>query len=119
MAKPGNADYDRGAVPLDRVRRWRAAHPGYWRPKAHRPAPPDLTRQLLLVIDEFALRKSCDALQKTCSPLLVALLGVIARQSRNALRKAIAGEIRETMLAGYALLGIPFPRSKKPDGLGD
>ncbi|MFT3783681.1 MAG: hypothetical protein QM790_16840 [Nibricoccus sp.] len=106
MAKPGNENYDCGAVPLDRVRRWRAANPGYWRPKGAQQEADDL----VAVLDAFALRKSCDALRKTWPPLLVALLGLMVRFRKIALRKTIAGEVRASMMAGYALLGLPSPQ---------
>jgi len=31
LGKPGNADYFKGPSHVERVRRWRAAHPGYWK----------------------------------------------------------------------------------------
>ncbi len=31
LAKPDNRDYFRGPENVERVRAWRAAHPGYWR----------------------------------------------------------------------------------------
>jgi hypothetical protein len=31
LQKPENRDYFRGAEHVERVKRWRAAHPGYWR----------------------------------------------------------------------------------------
>ena len=30
LSKPANRDYFRGAANVQRVRAWRAAHPGYW-----------------------------------------------------------------------------------------
>ena len=114
LLKPGNAGYDRGAVPLDRVRRWRKAHPGYWRRRSKRQPVPDRPEALLAVLDEFALQNACGALQNACPPQLVALLGLMARLQGDALQNAIAREIRANMLAGYALLGIPVPRPKKP-----
>jgi len=35
-AKPANSDYFKGPENVDRVRRWRAAHPGYWKRSARR-----------------------------------------------------------------------------------
>jgi hypothetical protein len=36
LAKPANREYFRGPAHVERVRAWRAAHPGYWRPAAQR-----------------------------------------------------------------------------------
>ena len=71
------------------------------------------------VLDEFALRNACDALQNAWPSQLVAILGLIGRVQGTTLRNDIAREIRAIMLAGYALLGVPFPRSKARDPSGD
>jgi len=34
LSRPENANYFRGPEACERVRRWRAAHPGYWRKKS-------------------------------------------------------------------------------------
>ena len=59
------------------------------------------------MLDQFALRNPCVALQNSCPPQLIALLGLISRLQGDALQNTIAEEMRANMLAGYALLGIP------------
>jgi len=47
LQKPGNRDYFTGPTHVERVRQWRRAHPGYWRPQARGPQAlqEDLTPQ--------------------------------------------------------------------------
>ena len=109
MARPCNAFYNSGPEPLQRVRDWRKAHPGYWKRKPRQQTEPESIAILLTVLDEFALRNTCGALQIPWPPQLVVLLGLVARLQGTALRSTIAEEVRANMLAGYALLGIPYP----------
>jgi len=100
--------YHHGDAGLHRVREWRAANPGYWRRKgapsaASAGAACDL-RELLAVFQ----RETCDALQDSWPPHVVALVGMLARLGRHgegpALQDAIARELREIMVTGNAIL---------------
>jgi hypothetical protein len=115
MARPGNNSYYSGPVHTQRVQDWRRSHPGYWRRDRKKREEPGGPNALVTVLDEFALRNTCDALQNTCAPQLIALLGLITRLQGTTLQNIIAGEMRANMVAGYALLGIPSPQAKTPE----
>jgi hypothetical protein len=103
LGKPGNQDYFCGPEHVERVRTWRAAHPGYWR--AHRRSrrvtlqdaltaqapetPADLTRRAL----QDALR--CQG------PVLI---GLIAHLSDSALQDDIASATRGLLELGQDIL---------------
>jgi hypothetical protein len=100
------------------VKAWRDAHPGYWRKpdpnhptSATRPASPILRE----VLQRFALQDSCDALQDSWNPHLAALLGLLVWLRGETLQEAIAGDLLEIMLNGYAILEELHPSpSPKP-----
>lgn len=107
-SKQGKA-YHSGNAGAHRVRDWRAAHPDYWR----RPAPAVLpvvvdACSLGDVLAEFSFRDSCDALQDSWPPHVVALVGLIARLGGHApglaLQDPIARDFREIMVDGNAVL---------------
>jgi hypothetical protein len=78
--KPENQNYFRGDVHVERVRVWRAAHPGYWRAHQRRPAIALQDALPLQVIEppaDLATRALQDALRLQ-GPVLI---GLIARLS--------------------------------------
>lgn len=92
---------------------WRAAHPGYWRRKRSTKEPAKEPQTLSSLLVAFALQDSCDALQDSWDPHLVAIVGLIARLRGSALQDIIADELTEVMLAGHAILES-IPRETKP-----
>lgn len=66
------------------------------------------------VIQRFALQDSCDALQDSWNPQLAALLGLLVWLRGETLQEAIAEDLLEIMLNGYAILEelYPSPASK-------
>ena len=83
---------------------WRVAHPGYWRRKPALGQEPKELRTLGSLLVAFALQDSCDALQDSWDPYLIALIGLIARVRGTALQDTIADELSEVMLAGRGIL---------------
>jgi hypothetical protein len=61
----------------------------------------------------FALQDSCDALQNSWSPQVVALIGLISRLRGSALQDIIADELIDIMVAGHAILGDPSGPTRK------
>ena len=111
LRRPENRDYFRGPENVQRVRAWRAAHPGYKRrarrqpaalqeminaqpPPAQAPAPPD---------DAVALQETWQAQP----PLLV---GLIAHLTDTTLQEDMAPVMRGLIARGQALLE-PNPKS--------
>ena len=107
VARSENRDYFRGAHHVQRVREWRAAHPGYWR--RHRGQAGvalqdalsgqvnDLSQQIGSS-DEVALQ---DALRLQ-GPVLI---GLIAHLSDSALQADIAATSRRLLQLGQDILG--------------
>ena len=94
---------------MHRVRDWRVAHPGYWRRASTAAAPTaDDSIDLRTVLETFFTRDSCDALQDSWPPYVVALVGLIGRlgghASDLALQDPIARDFREIMIEGNAIL---------------
>ncbi len=113
QAKTANYSYHAGPEHTARVQAWRAAHPGYWRRRRSPKEPAKELRNLGSLLVAFALQDSCDALQDSWTPHLVALIGLIARLRGSALQDIIADELTEVMLAGHAILES-IPRQPKP-----
>lgn len=101
--QPQNQDYFRGPVHVERVRVWRAAHPGYWR--LHRRRKPSALQDALAsqVIEEpwdsagFALQ---DALGLQ-DPVLI---GLIAQLTDSTLQDSIAVTVRRLLQLGQDIL---------------
>jgi hypothetical protein len=91
LTKPQNRDYFRGAANVERVRAWRAAHPGYW----HRPGA-----QSTSALQEDSLVQPVETHEKS-QPLAglaledllcaqpVVLIGLIANLTGSALQEAM------------------------------
>ena len=92
LAKAANRDYFRGPAHVERVRAWRAAHPGYW-------------RQLHSALQDHSLRQAADSERESTSlvrsPLQelshaqpLVLMGLIAQLTGAALQEDIAQAAR-------------------------
>jgi len=92
LAKPGNRDYFRGPVNVERVRRWRAAHPGYWRrPGAKsRCALQDDSHDHVIETQINSSTLVGAALQEVFTAQPLVLLGLIANLTGSALPEDIA-----------------------------
>jgi hypothetical protein len=107
-AKPENQNYHCGPAAVDRTRRWRAAHPGYWRRKPSVPAdalqdecpshPADVQQDNPVSV--FA------ALQDDSSSQFAILLGLTSLFTGDTLQDDIAETIRRVQDRGRTLLGI-------------
>jgi hypothetical protein len=103
LAQGPNRDYFRGPDQVQRVREWRAVHPGYWR--GHRRQGEGALQDALNVqahdlakdIDAFALQ---DAL-RCQGPVLI---GLIAHLSDSALQADIAATSRRLLQLGQDIL---------------
>ena len=95
---------------MHRVRDWRVAHPGYWRRVSPDAASTtaDSSLELRTVLETFFTRDSCNALQDSWPPYVVALVGLIGRLGGHApdlaLQDPIARDFREIMVEGNAIL---------------
>lgn len=103
LQKRQNQDYFCGPEHVQRVREWRAAHPGYWR--SHRRAIPvalqdALTRQPVDAPGDLAPFALQDALQQQ-GPVL---LGLIARLTDSTLQDALVATTRGLLKLGQNIL---------------
>jgi len=101
--KPDNRDYFRGPEHVERVRVWRAAHPGYWRSHRRQPAvalQDALAPQVIESAKDFATRTLQDALTLQ-GPVLI---GLIAHLSDSALQEDIASTTRRLLQLGQDIL---------------
>lgn len=77
LQKPENRDYFHGPENVQRVQRWRAAHPGYWRPKSVKQPQAlqdPLTTQPVKIINDI----DNQALQDLLNPQPAVIIGLIA-----------------------------------------
>lgn len=127
LRKPANADYFKGTANVNRVRRWRADHPGYWkRSRGAQPAP--VQRSLALDATQPADGKASasqvisNALQDSCAPALQdlwihyppLLVGFIALQTGSALQEDIYQHLDLMAAKGREILrhgAGPFPNT--------
>jgi hypothetical protein len=102
--KKGRADHT-GPVAVSRVQDWRKDHPQYWRRGASAAAAVDRSpRDLPTVVEKYFKKDSCDALQDSWPPQVVAFVGLIAWLRGDALQDTIAADIDKIMVAGNDLL---------------
>ncbi|MDT9272384.1 MAG: hypothetical protein P5672_23340 [Limnospira sp. PMC 1234.20] len=106
--KPENRDYHRGPQAVERVRRWRAAHPGYWRKK-----PPTAEEALQDDLDpqpaadqQVNCHTVFSALQDDSNAQVSLLLGVISIITGDALQEDIVKNIRRMQDRGQSLMGM-------------
>ncbi len=97
LAKPDNRDYFRGPENVERVRAWRAAHPGYWRRSSPNIHP---------ALQEYSLTQPTDnhnesaslmnsPLQELSRAQPLVLMGLIAQLTGAALQEDIAKASRK------------------------
>jgi len=111
LSKASNADVFCGAANVERVRRWRAEHPGYWRgrPKRKRDAEGTLQDDCNLEpVDEkpFTENKpeqSSLALQDDCISQVPVLYGLIVQLTGSTLQDDIDSAVR-----GFDALGRDY-----------
>jgi len=109
LEKPANRDYFRGPENVQRVRRWRKQHPGYWRRASqnNRDALQEsLNEQLIEKIDI-----NCDFTDNALQDLLTiqpsVLIGIIAQLTGYALQDDIAMAARRMQQFGNDILNLP------------
>jgi hypothetical protein len=121
LSKSDNHDYFRGAENVQRVRQWRAEHPGYWKQQSRKPrrtlqetcsaqaaAGEERAQKQAPQVSRCTLQDLCEA--KT--PLLV---GLIAQFTDTALQEDIAAYARRLIARGRDILDQPSRRLVKRD----
>ena len=112
LARPENRDYFRGPGHVERVRRWRAEHPGYWRRKGtgrREPLQDDSTLQLIAAQGDAApLQEALPplALQDLWGAAVPVVVGLIAGFTGLTLQEDIVRTAREFHARGQMILGM-------------
>ena len=108
LQKAENRDYFRGAEHVERVKRWRAAHPGYWRRTKRSPVAlqdPLIAQAAVNIINRHHAPK--DALQDLLITQPAVMVGLIAQLTGFALQDDIARAARRMQQLGNDILYPP------------
>ena len=108
LQKPENRDYFRGAEHVQRVQRWRAAHPGYWRRTKRSPVA--LQDALIAQVAVNAVNihpAEKGALQDLLILQPAVMVGLIAQLTGCALQDDIARAARRMQQLGNDILYPP------------
>lgn len=105
-AKPQNQDYFRGSDDVERVRRWRAAHPGYWRKtkSVQQDALQEICIEQIVVDKEDAIKKPGVALQDVFTAQPTLMVGLISVLTGHALQEDIVASARIFQSRGEDIL---------------
>ena len=116
LAKPDNRDYFRGPENVERVRAWRAAHPGYWR---------RLSPNTRSALQEHSLTQAADNNEQSASlvnsPLQelsraqpLVLMGLIAQLTGATLQEDIAKASQRLQHLAHDIINAS-PERDRPD----
>jgi hypothetical protein len=114
LGKAANREYFRGAANVERVRAWRAEHPGYWR-GAQRgalqagSALQEVYAGQAIEVAEESGDLAPSALQELFSAQPVVLIGLIANLTGSALQEDIAHSARRFQQLGQDILSGGTP----------
>jgi hypothetical protein len=112
LSKDGNGDQFRGPNEVDRVRRWRQAHPGYWRKKGAPSQSTQSTDYQRINPDQSSCnvpRSLSRTLQDDCPTQDPLVIGLISMFTGSTLQDDIAATTRQLLLRGRNILGLAAP----------
>ncbi len=111
LSRAENRDYFRGPENVERVRTWRAAHPGYGQRRARQQdALQEMMNPQVSPVQEPAAQDDAVALQETWQAQPPLLVGLIAHLTGMALQEDMAPVLRGLIARGQALLE-PNPKN--------
>jgi hypothetical protein len=111
LEKPENRDYFRDPAHGQRVRAWRAAHPGYWRRTS---TPGAVALQEDSHVQPIEIQRDSGilvpaVLQDVIAAQPLALIGLIANLTGSALQEDIAEISRQLLRLGQDIIGGTLP----------
>jgi hypothetical protein len=111
LGKAANREYFRGAVNVERVRAWRAEHPGYWRRGEAQtsPALQEVYAGQAIEVAEESGDLAPSALQELFRAQPIVLIGLIANLTGSALQEDIARSARRFQQLGQDILNGGTP----------
>jgi hypothetical protein len=110
LGKPDNHDYFRGAENVQRVRQWRAEHPGYWKQHSRKSRRTvQETCSVQVAVGEKLARNQARqvppcTLQDLCEAKTPLLVGLIAQFTDTALQEDIVAYTRPLIARGQDIL---------------
>jgi len=108
LQKPENRDYFRGPEHIERVKRWRAANPGYWRSRNRRQVALQDPLTAQVAVNNANLHPAPkDALQDLLIQQPAVMVGLIAQLTGFALQDDIARAARRMQQLGNDILYPP------------
>jgi len=117
LDKPENKDHFRGSAHVERVRRWRQNHPGYWRKPETTSAGTlqDVCRNQPAEIQGIVEADPQDLFRRTLQDVCLAqtplLVGLLSQLVDSPLQEDIVGFARRMVAKGQDLLDSPSRRS--------
>jgi phage terminase large subunit GpA-like protein len=114
LSKPANRDYFRGAANVERVRIWRAEHPGYTRRERSAAAQAPSALQDVCAVQPIESSAESgqlapSALQEFLTAQPIVLIGLIANLTGSALQEEIAFSARRFQQLGQDILSGRTP----------
>ena len=120
LSRPENANYFRDEDNVERVRKWRQAHPGYWkgRPRKKAGTLQDACSAQVAVAEQVApapLQGACPrTLQDVCQVQVPLLVGLVSKFTDCTQQDDIVLYVRTLIAKGQDILDQPSSRSTKP-----
>lgn len=115
LSKPENRDVFRGSENVERVRQWRAQHPGYWKvPAQDRGALQELVPAQAAVNAEVTEETSSAPLQDFVASQDPLVLGLIAHLVDSPLQEVVEQAALRLLQKGQTILDMRF--GMKPKG---
>lgn len=106
-AQPQNVDHDKGPLNVERVREWRAEHPGYWRKhkrkRSH--ALRDISKLQPTDKEMDTNQDEASALQDILNGQDPLVVGLVVQLAGTALQEDIAGMTHRLISRGRAVMG--------------
>ena len=116
LSQPENTDYFRDGENAARVRRWQAAHPGYWKKQRRKPGAvlQDDCRAEVAERQQVSVSDGGGVLQDDWQLQPPLVIGLIAHLAGMTLQEDIAAMTGRLIAKGQAVLGaspgLAFPR---------
>lgn len=115
-AKPANRDYFRGADNTARNRRWRQAHPGYWKRSPRCRTQQDLSTAQHAEEQSLEASQGDPAQQDPLSSQLPVLVGLVASLTDSTQQESIDRSLRHLHALGHEVLSQAPPARPAPGG---
>jgi hypothetical protein len=117
LAKPANRDHFRGQAHVERVRKWRQAHPGYWKPKTSASESAQAAPAQALNPEQSTCNvppSPLGTLQDSWSAKDPAFIGLLSMITGRTLQEDIVPTADRVIEQGRIILGLRAPGFTQP-----